>query len=115
MNLLCMFYSNLVHKLLFFSQELRKAIADTFYGDSVVKDTEVFVSDGSQCDISRLQVASHLHIQALLKLRLHHYLNDEVFIFITAASWFKCLSRYTRSNLSGNIMIFLLFYLFSNG
>ncbi|XP_022763748.1 aminotransferase ALD1, chloroplastic-like isoform X2 [Durio zibethinus] len=35
---------------------LRKAIAETFYKDVVIKDTEVFVSDGSQCDISRLQL-----------------------------------------------------------
>lgn len=35
---------------------LRKAIAETLYKDAYVKDTEVFVSDGSQCDISRLQV-----------------------------------------------------------
>ncbi|CAL5329638.1 unnamed protein product [Camellia sinensis] len=35
---------------------LRKAIAQTFYGDLAVRDTEVFVSDGSQCDISRLQL-----------------------------------------------------------
>lgn len=38
------------------NKELRKAIADTFYGDLAVKDSEVFVSDGSQCDISRLQL-----------------------------------------------------------
>ncbi|THG08750.1 hypothetical protein TEA_027111 [Camellia sinensis var. sinensis] len=37
------------------NMELRKAIVKTFYGDLPVKDTEVFVSDGSQCDISRLQ------------------------------------------------------------
>lgn len=40
----------------FVPQALRKAIAETFYGDMAVKDKEVFVSDGSQCDISRLQV-----------------------------------------------------------
>ncbi|KAI7979867.1 hypothetical protein LOK49_Contig230G00006 [Camellia lanceoleosa] len=38
------------------NMELRKAIVKTFYGDLPVKDTEVFVSDGSQCDISRLQL-----------------------------------------------------------
>ncbi|XWS63178.1 hypothetical protein CRYUN_Cryun06bG0073500 [Craigia yunnanensis] len=38
------------------NQALRKAIAETFYKDVVIKDTEVFVSDGSQCDISRLQL-----------------------------------------------------------
>ncbi|KAF5936901.1 hypothetical protein HYC85_024407 [Camellia sinensis] len=38
------------------NKELRKAIVKTFYGDLPVKDTEVFVSDGSQCDISRLQL-----------------------------------------------------------
>ncbi|KAJ6929863.1 hypothetical protein NC652_013666 [Populus alba x Populus x berolinensis] len=35
---------------------LRKAIAETFYRDFQVKETEVFVSDGSQCDITRLQL-----------------------------------------------------------
>ncbi|PIN04148.1 LL-diaminopimelate aminotransferase [Handroanthus impetiginosus] len=38
------------------SKELRKAIAETFYKDMGIKDTEVFVSDGAQCDISRLQL-----------------------------------------------------------
>ncbi|KAL7227761.1 hypothetical protein ACSBR1_022607 [Camellia fascicularis] len=38
------------------NKELRKEIVKTFYGDLPVKDTEVFVSDGSQCDISRLQL-----------------------------------------------------------
>lgn len=37
------------------NKALRKAIAETFYRD-LVKDTEVFVSDGAQCDISRLQM-----------------------------------------------------------
>ena len=37
-------------------QELRMAIADKFYRDVGVKVNEVFVSDGAQCDISRLQV-----------------------------------------------------------
>jgi LL-diaminopimelate aminotransferase len=32
------------------------AIADKFYRDVGVKVNEVFVSDGAQCDISRLQV-----------------------------------------------------------
>ncbi|KAG2709215.1 hypothetical protein I3760_05G228200 [Carya illinoinensis] len=35
---------------------LRKAIAETFYRDVGVKADEVFVSDGAQCDISRLQM-----------------------------------------------------------
>lgn len=32
------------------------AIADTFYQDMQVKENEIFVSDGAQCDISRIQV-----------------------------------------------------------
>ncbi|XP_048226276.1 aminotransferase ALD1, chloroplastic isoform X2 [Ricinus communis] len=38
------------------NKALRKAVAETFYKDVQVKDTEVFVSDGSQCDIARLQL-----------------------------------------------------------
>ncbi|XP_011043216.1 PREDICTED: probable LL-diaminopimelate aminotransferase, chloroplastic [Populus euphratica] len=38
------------------NKALRKAIAETFYRDVQVKETEVFVSDGSQCDITRLQL-----------------------------------------------------------
>lgn len=37
-------------------QELRVAIAERFYKNTGVKGNEVFVSDGAQCDISRLQV-----------------------------------------------------------
>ncbi|KAM1120257.1 hypothetical protein ACFX13_045133 [Malus domestica] len=35
---------------------LRKAIVKAFYKDLQIKDTEVFVSDGAQCDITRLQL-----------------------------------------------------------
>ncbi|XP_076957414.1 aminotransferase ALD1, chloroplastic [Bidens hawaiensis] len=38
------------------NKDLRKAIAETFYKGLGVKDLEVFVSDGAQCDISRLQL-----------------------------------------------------------
>ncbi|KAI8532245.1 hypothetical protein RHMOL_Rhmol11G0198000 [Rhododendron molle] len=38
------------------NKALRQAIAQAFYGDLAVKGTEVFVSDGSQCDISRIQL-----------------------------------------------------------
>ncbi|KAJ0561382.1 putative LL-diaminopimelate aminotransferase [Helianthus annuus] len=38
------------------NKDLRKAIAESFYKDLGVKDAEVFVSDGAQCDISRLQL-----------------------------------------------------------
>ncbi|KAL1336269.1 hypothetical protein HN51_030658 [Arachis hypogaea] len=37
-------------------QALRKAIADVYYKDLGIKPTEVFVSDGAQCDITRLQL-----------------------------------------------------------
>lgn len=32
------------------------AIAETFYQDMQVQENEIFVSDGAQCDISRVQV-----------------------------------------------------------
>ncbi|GFP87078.1 aminotransferase ald1 [Phtheirospermum japonicum] len=38
------------------SEDLRKAIAEKFYKDMCIKGEEVFVSDGAQCDISRLQL-----------------------------------------------------------
>ncbi|XP_011025940.1 PREDICTED: aminotransferase ALD1-like [Populus euphratica] len=38
------------------NKALRKAIAETFYKDVQIKETEVFVSDGAQCDIPRLQL-----------------------------------------------------------
>lgn len=37
-------------------QALRVAIAETLYRNMGIKGNEVFVSDGAQCDISRLQV-----------------------------------------------------------
>ncbi|KMS99704.1 hypothetical protein BVRB_1g021370 [Beta vulgaris subsp. vulgaris] len=36
--------------------ELRKAIAETYYKNTVIKSSEIFISDGAQCDISRLQM-----------------------------------------------------------
>ncbi|KAK9270705.1 hypothetical protein L1049_026288 [Liquidambar formosana] len=38
------------------NKALRTAIAETFYRDMGVRGNEVFVSDGAQCDISRLQM-----------------------------------------------------------
>ncbi|XP_077214096.1 putative LL-diaminopimelate aminotransferase, chloroplastic [Tasmannia lanceolata] len=37
-------------------QALRKAISETIYRDLGIKDTEIFVSDGAQSDIARLQM-----------------------------------------------------------
>ncbi|XP_064971355.1 aminotransferase ALD1 homolog [Musa acuminata AAA Group] len=38
------------------NKTLRKTIAATIYGDMGIEDTEVFISDGAQCDISRVQL-----------------------------------------------------------
>ncbi|KFK39949.1 hypothetical protein AALP_AA3G310300 [Arabis alpina] len=38
------------------NETLRQAIANTFYGNMRVKSSEVFISDGAQSDISRLQL-----------------------------------------------------------
>ncbi|OAY78251.1 Aminotransferase ALD1 [Ananas comosus] len=35
---------------------LRKAIADTIYGNMGIRENEVFISDGAQCDIARVQL-----------------------------------------------------------
>ncbi|KAI9200943.1 hypothetical protein LWI28_015494 [Acer negundo] len=37
------------------AEALRKAIAENFYKDMGLKGNEIFISDGAQCDISRLQ------------------------------------------------------------
>ncbi|XP_021714846.1 aminotransferase ALD1-like [Chenopodium quinoa] len=36
--------------------ELKKAIAETFYKNTGITSDEIFISDGAQCDISRLQM-----------------------------------------------------------
>ncbi len=36
--------------------ELREAIAEEFYGRTGITAGEIFVSDGSKCDIGRLQL-----------------------------------------------------------
>ncbi|TKY56226.1 Aminotransferase ALD1 [Spatholobus suberectus] len=38
------------------NRELKRAIAETFYQDMQVTENEIFVSDGAQCDISRVQM-----------------------------------------------------------
>lgn len=38
------------------NMELRKAIAETFYKNTGITSSEIFISDGAQCDISRLQM-----------------------------------------------------------
>lgn len=61
-------------------QDLRKAIAETFYKDMGIQGAEVFVSDGAQCDISRLQVpAECIYYSVLVKSTL-----------IGLKSWLKC-------------------------
>ncbi|KAJ4976966.1 hypothetical protein NE237_002072 [Protea cynaroides] len=37
-------------------RKLRGAIASTFYGDLGIEESDIFVSDGAKCDISRLQM-----------------------------------------------------------
>ncbi|XP_062210961.1 probable LL-diaminopimelate aminotransferase, chloroplastic [Phragmites australis] len=37
-------------------KKLRAAIATTYYADLGIEETDIFVSDGAKCDISRLQV-----------------------------------------------------------
>lgn len=37
-------------------KKLRAAIAATYYADLGIEETDIFVSDGAKCDISRLQV-----------------------------------------------------------
>jgi len=37
-------------------KKLRAAIAATYYADLGIEDSDIFVSDGAKCDISRLQV-----------------------------------------------------------
>jgi aspartate/methionine/tyrosine aminotransferase len=39
-----------------FVQKLRSAIASTYYKDLGIDESDIFVSDGAKCDISRLQV-----------------------------------------------------------
>lgn len=52
-------------------QALRKAIAETFYRNMGVKANEIFVSDGAQGDISRIQVSKRLlHLEGTKPLRL---------------------------------------------
>lgn len=43
-------------------QNLRKVIAEKVYPDMGIKESEVFISDGAQCDIARLQVRNVLLI-----------------------------------------------------
>ncbi|RLN33774.1 putative LL-diaminopimelate aminotransferase, chloroplastic [Panicum miliaceum] len=38
------------------AEKLRAAIAATYYADLGIEDSDIFVSDGAKCDISRLQV-----------------------------------------------------------
>jgi len=47
--------SDLLHENV---QNLRKVIAEKVYPNMGIKESEVFISDGAQCDIARLQVYS---------------------------------------------------------
>jgi LL-diaminopimelate aminotransferase len=41
-------------------QKLRAAIAATYYTDLGIEDSDIFVSDGAKCNISRLQVPKQI-------------------------------------------------------
>ena len=47
------------------------AIAETFYQDMGVKENEIFVSDGAQCDISRIQVREVVHRHTITNSYCH--------------------------------------------
>ncbi|KAJ9167064.1 hypothetical protein P3X46_021743 [Hevea brasiliensis] len=49
------------------NMDLRKAIAETFYKDMGVKGHEIFVSDGAQSDISRLQMLLGSHVTVAIQ------------------------------------------------
>ena len=50
-------------------QKVRAAIAATYYADLGIEDSDIFVSDGAKCDISRLQVPKE-STPSLLSLHL---------------------------------------------
>ena len=52
-------------------QKLRAAIAATYYADLGIEDSDIFVSDGAKCDISRLQVPKIFDDSSLLKFTIH--------------------------------------------
>lgn len=56
-------------------QALRTAIADKFYKDMGIEGDEIFISDGAQSDISRLQVGKIVYVSNIL-----HFLNVDYFI-----------------------------------
>jgi len=51
-------------------QKVRAAIAATYYADLGIEDSDIFVSDGAKCDISRLQVPK-IFDTSLLKFTIH--------------------------------------------
>ncbi|KAH1094942.1 hypothetical protein GYH30_040297 [Glycine max] len=70
------------------NRELKRAIAETFYQDKQVKENEIFVSDGAQCDISRIQMLldSSLSI-AVQDPTFPAYIDSSV--IVGRAGWFK--------------------------
>jgi hypothetical protein len=64
-------------------QKLRAAIAATYYADLGIEDSDIFVSDGAKCDISRLQVpkelaSSLLGLQLVLKMLVNKFPDSNV-------------------------------------
>jgi hypothetical protein len=62
-------------------QKLRAAIAATYYADLGIEDSDIFVSDGAKCDISRLQVpkeSTSLSLQFMLKLFVNKFPDSNI-------------------------------------
>lgn len=65
----CLWQLHLLHSC-FVLQPLRAGIQKAFYADLGIEETEIFVSDGAKCDITRLQVLNKSFRQLVSRLQM---------------------------------------------
>ncbi|XP_028787151.1 LL-diaminopimelate aminotransferase, chloroplastic-like isoform X2 [Neltuma alba] len=75
---------------------LRRAIASTFYSDLGIEEDDIFVSDGSKCDISRLQVVFGSNVRMAVQNPSYPAYVDSSVIMGQTGQYLKDPQKYGR-------------------
>lgn len=75
-------------------KKLRAAIASTYYGDLGIEDTDIFISDGAKCDISRLQLVFGANVRIAVQDPTYPAYVDSGVIMGQTGSFQKDVEKY---------------------
>lgn len=75
-------------------KKLRAAIASTYYGDLGIEDSDIFISDGAKCDISRLQLVFGANVRIAVQDPTYPAYVDSGVIMGQTGSFQKDVEKY---------------------